>query len=139
MASWHGVLFSEFDYFWRNLREFSYRNRTIFEVSFIIVYTLEQALLVWLTFTATNLEELGLIVSLFALIVLTTFTFHKLVMESRIGLLEKEINTLHQDKNYLEGKMKQMKEVGEEMIERWAENLNTTEKYSIKKRETNER
>ncbi len=99
-------------------------------------------MLIWLTFTAKSVGELNLIVSLFALVVITTFAFHKLIMESRIGLLEKEISILHQDKSYLEGKMKQMRKRGEEceeLAEKWTKSLNNKRNFTLERRWDNER
>ena len=47
--------------------------------------------------------------SLFAIIVLTTFALHKLVMESRIKLLEQEVHQLQQEKLLLESYAKEAK------------------------------
>lgn len=96
------MLFEWTDKFWLNLRRFSYRNRSAMEVAFIFLYAFEQILLIGFTYTASSIIELGFIVSLFAIIVLTTFALHKLVMESRIKLLEQEVNILQQKKLSLE-------------------------------------
>ena len=101
--TWHGLLFKELEIAWRNLRKFSFNNRTIFEIFFIIIYTLEQGLLIYLSFNAKDNTELTLIVSIFAIIVLTTFALHKILMESRIKMLEKELNLLREEKQSLEG------------------------------------
>ena len=98
MASWHGTILKSIDGFWSNLRRFSYHNRTALEVAFIFLYAVEQILLLGFTFTARSIAELGFIVSLFAIIVLTTFSLHKLVMESRIKLLEQEVSGLQGEK-----------------------------------------
>lgn len=85
MVTWHGIIFVGMGKFWENLRRFAYYNRTVFEIMFIFLYALEQFGLVWFAFNIENLQLLGFIVSIFALIVLTTFSLHKLVMESRIN------------------------------------------------------
>ena len=102
MISWHGLLFASLEKFWENLRLFSYRSRTILEIFFIFLYASEQVLLLLFTFTLTSPQELNFIISFFALLVLTTFSLHKLVMESRIKTLEKEVATLQQNKIVLE-------------------------------------
>ncbi len=79
------------DRFWENLRRFSYRNRGVFEAAFIMVYTIEQVALVLLTYFINNMAVFNVVVSLFALVVLTTFSLHRLVMESRIKTLESEV------------------------------------------------
>ncbi|MBI4451708.1 hypothetical protein HY642_07070 [Candidatus Woesearchaeota archaeon] len=84
---------------WKNVRLFAYENRTVFELLFILLYSLEQAGLVLLTYWSP--QDSALIISVFALAVLTTFSLHKLVMESRIRLLEKEVAQLQGDINVL--------------------------------------
>ena len=91
MISFNGYIFSKLDIFWKNLREFGYRNRTLFEVIFILVYTMEQAVLILYTYKARDPEQIVFITSLFALIVLMTFALHKIMMESRIRLLEEDL------------------------------------------------
>lgn len=80
---------------WNKLRLFAFNNRTIFELLFLFLYTAEQLILVWLV-SRWNLQGQELLnwVSYFALIVLFTFGLHKLIMESRIKILEKEIAIL---------------------------------------------
>lgn len=98
MTAWHGVLFRETEEFWENLRRFTYYNRTVLEVLFILLYAVEQVLLIAFTFTISNPRELSLVISLFAVLVLTTFTLHKLIMESRIKFLEREVQDLQKEK-----------------------------------------
>ena len=80
---------------WNKIRLFAFNNRTIFELLFLFLYTVEQLILVWLV-SRWNLQGQELLnwVSYFALIVLFTFGLHKLIMESRIKILEKEIAIL---------------------------------------------
>ena len=104
MMSFHGRFFFQLSMIWRNLRTFAFEHRTIFEVFFIFLYTIEQAVLVWLTYVITDPFQLVFVISMFALIVLSTFAFHKLVMESRIRLLENELNALSIDKSLLQVK-----------------------------------
>ncbi len=135
MASLAGILFDGIDKFWLNLRRFSYRNRSAMEVAFIFIYALEQVLLILYTFTADTVEGLGLVVSLFAIIVLTTFSLHKLVMESRIKLLEQEINEAQHDKFALESYAKQVEKeyysLSQKML---SEDLNSAIIFNTQKR-----
>ena len=108
MTSWHGHLFEMVDHFWTNLRKFSYANWTFFELFFIVIYALEQGFLIWFTFSIENLDELSMVISLFALLVLTTFAVHKLVMESRIRILENQLNDAIQNKLSFESKAKEV-------------------------------
>ena len=87
--------------FWKGLRRFALENRTIFEIFFISLYTLEQAALIWFTYVVEKPEDWSFVVSIFALMVLTTFALHKLTMESRIRVLETQVNDLQHEKSSL--------------------------------------
>ena len=89
-----------------NLRRFSYFNKTFFEFIFILIYAIEQIILILLTFRIKNLIDLTLIVSLFAVIFLTTFAIHKLIMDSRSKILEKKVNTLQKENFEINLRMK---------------------------------
>tara|TARA_Y100000310_G_scaffold332023_2_gene406758 strand:- start:748 stop:1173 length:426 start_codon:yes stop_codon:yes gene_type:complete len=121
MDSWHGCLFGTIEIFWLNLRRFCYQNRTIFEIIFIILYAIEQVGLIWFTFNTKNLEELALIVSIFAIIVLTTSALHKLVMESRIKLLERDLHEVLYDKLALESNTRYILKRHDEIVEAYNE------------------
>ena len=87
--------------FWEELRIFAYKNRTIFELGFVFLYSLEQFGLVWFTFNIKNPEQLVFVVSIFAIIVLTTFSIHKIIMESRIKVLETHLNNVLEKQKFL--------------------------------------
>lgn len=94
MTSWHGIIFYELARFWGNLRQFAYDNRTIFEIIFLLLYALEQLILILLTFYIKDTIKLALVISIFAVVVLTTFSLHKQLMESRIRILESDLNEM---------------------------------------------
>ena len=73
-----------------------------------MLYIIEQALLVWLTYKVEDPVKLSLIISIFAMIVLTTFSLHKLVMESRIRVLETQLNETYDKKKALESETEKM-------------------------------
>lgn len=104
-----GFIFKKIELFWKNIRIFAFENKTIFKIFFIFLYTAEQAILIWLTYTAINAQELGLVISVFSLIVLTTFSLHKLLMESRIKFLENQVVEINVDKRMLEEENKAIK------------------------------
>ncbi|MEK6968869.1 MAG: hypothetical protein AABW48_00395 [Nanoarchaeota archaeon] len=116
MSSINGAFFRIFDRFWNNLRLFSFYNRTIFEIFFIFLYAIEQVALVWYTFNSKNTESLGYVVSIFAIMVLVTFALHKLIMESRIKILENQVGDLGLDKIYLESRTKEAQEIYNELF-----------------------
>lgn len=119
MTTWHGILFGSGERLWSNLRKFAYNNRTVFEILFVLIYALEQVFLIWLTFKSNSLVELSYIISVFAVIVLTTFSLHKLLMESRIKCLEKEVNELQQSKSELEHEVKEAKGKYNELFDKF--------------------
>lgn len=96
---------------WNKIRLFAFNNRTIFELLFLFLYTAEQLILVWLV-SRWNLQGQELLnwVSYFALIVLFTFGLHKLIMESRIKMLEQEIANLGMQYWLAEHKSKELSE-----------------------------
>lgn len=74
---------------WRYIRDFFHNNYSFFDVSFIIVYFVEQFILILLLEYIPN--KIVLWVSLFALIVVTTSALQKLTMDSR----DKELRKLY--------------------------------------------
>jgi len=104
MISWHGLIFKGLDSFWKNIRAFAFENRTMFELFFIALYSVEQFLLILFSYKAKDLQEQGFIISIFAIIVLATFAVHKLLMESRIKFLENKATEAESNKIALEEK-----------------------------------
>lgn len=92
MPTVFGLFLAGVSEFWKELRDFAYQNRTIFELLFILIYAIEQITLILLIEWYPELRTI--IISLFAVFVLTTFSLHKLVMESRIKKLESEVSEL---------------------------------------------
>ena len=93
-----------------NIRRFAFYNSTFFEILFIFLYAIEQIFLIYFTFKSKDIKDLGFIVSVFAVIVLTTFALHKLLMVSRIKILESEVKKLQLKKFSLETIIKIIKE-----------------------------
>ncbi len=100
----HGLIFKELDLFWNNLRTFAFENKTFFEVFFIFLYSFEQVLLIFFSYKAKDVPELGFVISVFAVFVLATFSLHKLLMESRIKCLENRVVEADSHKKMLEEK-----------------------------------
>ena len=110
--------------FWDKLRLFAFSNRTIFEIFFIMLYSFEQLLLVIITADIKNLQELTVIISIFVIIVLTTFSLHKVLMDSRIKLLEKDVNMLHTQKEFVVREYKNLHSQHEQLLDLVERNLN---------------
>ena len=102
MISWHGILLKELQALLQNIRTFSYHNKSVIEFIFILTYSMEQAILIYLTFKVKDNTTLILIISIFAVIILTTFSLQKLIMESRIRILENKVEKTLNDKMILE-------------------------------------
>ncbi|MBI2102997.1 hypothetical protein HYT55_04110 [Candidatus Woesearchaeota archaeon] len=132
MKSWHGIILLGFEHFWSNLRIFAFQNRTVFELLFVFLYAFEQVLLIGLSYLAKDLMQLGYIVSFFAIIVLTTFAVHKILMDSRIKMLEEQIKGLQQDKFVLELSIRTIKQGYEELFGK-TEYLNKVKSPQTKK------
>lgn len=135
MNSWHGILLREIQYFWQNIRIFCYINRTILELFFIFAYTIEQFFLIQLTYNLKDIEQLNYIIAIFALIVLTTFAIHKLLMESRIKYLEQQVKELQEEKFIFGEKVKFISQKYQELFEKKEKQyLNTNISYNNKKK-----
>ena len=134
MVSWLGYVFEELDQYWKNLRQFAFYNRTIFEIFFIGVYAVEQFLLIWYTFNSNSLEDWGYIISMFAVIVLTTFALHKLLMESRIRVLEDEVKELQLKKFSLESSAKEINDKHKELVDNYLSQVLKTNNHFSNKR-----
>ena len=85
---------------WKELRYFAFYNGTIFEIFFLLLYTFEQVLLIYVL-------SLGIwsplnIAGYFAIAVLFTFALQKIVMQSRIRLLEDKVSRLKTDNDTLQ-------------------------------------
>lgn len=81
---------------WADWRWFAFYNKTIFEIGFMVLYTLEQAFLI---FIVSRGLLTSVTVSYFVLFVLLTFSIHKIIMESRIRLLNDEISDIKREKD----------------------------------------
>src|SRR3989344_4179691 len=76
---------------WNSLRDFCLGYRSLVEFAFICRYAVEQLILLALSYRANTAPQIAFIVSVFAVVILTTFAVHKLVMESRIRNLEEQL------------------------------------------------
>lgn len=84
-----GIVCQELEKTWKNIRLFAFNNRTIFEILFILLYALLQIALIF--FVEVYPIKITFILSVFAILVLSLFALHKLLMESRIRLLENRV------------------------------------------------
>ncbi len=66
---------------WALLREFFHRNYSFFEIVFVLVYFLEQAVFILISYFYSPKNPLW--IGMFALIVITTVSIEKVLMDSR--------------------------------------------------------
>ncbi len=124
MVSIFGYILSKIDLVWNNLRTFSFRNKTFLEMFFVLVYSFEQLILLILTFTAETVLEISLYVSIFAIVVLITFSLHSFVKESRIKILENKLSIIEAEKNSFKKKFIVVNERYEDFLLSVSKDLN---------------
>lgn len=110
MTSIHGKIFKQIDKFLFNFKQFCFENHELVELFFIIVYALEQVLLIWGTIKWGHSDFLISFISLFVVLILTTFAIQKLAMTSRMSVLEDDVQALVEDKIRTEEALKIMTE-----------------------------
>lgn len=67
------------------IRYFIFKNDSFFSIIFLLIFFIEQLILIILVFYfKVNIELLQLIISVFALIVVTTSSFQKLILDIRV-------------------------------------------------------
>lgn len=93
--TWHGKRFLAISRFWFNLRRFCFENDSLTEIIFSVVYALEQIGLIWSIFYVKTPEGRGFIISIYIVVILTTFALQKVAMQSRINVQEEKIQELN--------------------------------------------
>ncbi len=84
------ILYS-IDYVSSHLRWFVHRNSGIFSLSFILIFFAEQILLIILVFYVYDVSsEAEFLISIFALIVITTASLEKFILEKKYQYLMRE-------------------------------------------------
>ena len=106
MTSMVGILCRDFESAWKNIRNFAFNNRTIFEILFIVLYSLLQIMLI--IFVELYPQRISFIISIFAILVLSVFALHKLLMESRIKVLEGQVTDLQKEKQAITFRTKEL-------------------------------
>jgi hypothetical protein len=82
-AGLRSIFFSSLDSVWEELRKFFYKQKTIETVLFLLIYTIEQLSLFWFVLEyPKNVFEL---VAVFIIIFLSTISFERICMNSRLG------------------------------------------------------
>ncbi len=78
------------------LKQFSYEHSNTIDGLFLIAYSIEQALLVILTFAYQ--QHIGFIISIFVIIAFFTFGIQKIVIEGKNKYLERQVLKLTDEK-----------------------------------------
>ena len=81
IKTWHGFLFKEFDRFCSNFKYFFHFHENLFEVTFLLIYLIEQVSLVYLFYFGKY--DVKLVVGIFTLLVLFTISFEKILLKMR--------------------------------------------------------
>ena len=86
MKSFHGFIFRQIQLFWENLRLFFRNHKTLFDILFLTLYTVQQVFLFLLILIWPEYAHISS--GIFALVVITTISFEKICMESRYNWLK---------------------------------------------------
>lgn len=89
--SFNGKTFYLLERFYQNLRKFYHRNYSLFEILFLLLYLLEQVLLIYFLFKLP--EYTSEVVSIFAIVVITSISVQKTILDSK----NKEIKDAYTD------------------------------------------
>jgi hypothetical protein len=82
------------------------------------LYSIEQIFLISLTILCKSNSSFNLVISIYVVVVLTTFSLQKLVMQSKIRVLEDKINLIQSDSVSKKIKFKLMLDKYNELLEK---------------------
>ncbi|MBI5798228.1 hypothetical protein HZA98_04990 [Candidatus Woesearchaeota archaeon] len=123
----------------KNFNLFISRNNNAMELLFLMIYSLEQMLLVYFTLNAHN--HIEYIISIFVIIFFLTFALQKLCLEIRTKSTEKLLNKskmekslIQNDAEILHNKNRELSQELEEMYERYEEITKSLNKRSPSKK-----
>jgi len=80
-TSWNGKIFYISDRFYKNLKTFYHHHYSLFDMFFLILYFLEQVVLIYSLFEFPNYTTQ--IVSIFAIVIITTISIQKTILDSK--------------------------------------------------------
>ncbi len=109
-----GRFSTNFNFLCNNIREIFHNNYSFFSLAFVILYAIEQGILLY--FSIKISPDIALGIGLFILITLTTIALERLLMESRTKKIS-ELNSeyLYLNRQYKE-KIEELEEQNEELI-----------------------
>ncbi|MBU0456872.1 MAG: hypothetical protein ABH824_04730 [Nanoarchaeota archaeon] len=93
----HGFIFREIELFWTNIRRFFHNHKTLFDILFLSLYSIEQGIL----FISIVIfpEQTTKIITGFIITFITTISLEKICMESRYKELNDEITVIKVEYN----------------------------------------
>lgn len=92
------------------IRRFIYSNDNFFTVFFLFVFFLQQLLLVMLVYYyRKDIDILQLLISLFALIVVTTSSLQKVILDVRIRHFKEQRDSVYKAFTYVDRLLKELK------------------------------
>ncbi len=98
------------------LRKFVQRNNGVFTVFFLFLFFIEQIVLMICVYYFLNVSSTTqFVVSIFALIVVTTATLEKFILEKKYEYQSKEVNRVSYDNENILEEMKILYDKGEEL------------------------
>jgi len=106
-VSWNGKIFFFIDRIWKNFRCFYHNNYTLFDILFLILYLLEQLFLIYFLYLYPNYPSL--IASIFAIVVITTVSIQKIMLDSKNKAVKEENTELTMNYNKLIGEYTHIK------------------------------
>lgn len=132
MTSSHGHFLNSIDRLWKNIRTFAFNNGSFFEMIFIIVYAFVQGIYALLSFYFPAL--ILLFVGIFTIMVSVLFSAHRMIMISRIRILEKEVIELKKDKEIIFTEAQSIAERHKNMMNEFTKDLNSSKSLVTEKR-----
>ena len=87
-SSINGKIFLILDRLWRNFRFFYHNNYTLFDILFLILYFLEQILLIF--FLIKYPKHPSIVASIFAIFIITTISIQKILLDSKNKAVKEE-------------------------------------------------
>ena len=116
MISWHGKIFYKLDRFgvnlknfWERFRSFFYSHKTLFDLIFLTIYSLEQLALLSLILILPKHASIS--VGIFIIIFLFTIGVERITMESRTKDMKENLEEMKIMYSELEGAVNEQKTI----------------------------
>jgi len=107
IISINGKVFYLLERLYQNLRKFYHRNYSLFDILFLLLYFLEQIFLIYFLFKFSS--YVSEIVSIFAIVVITTISIQKTILDSKNKEIKEAYTDLSMSYNILLSEYKGLK------------------------------